>query len=132
MPANVEEFAEATTRAQVDNFIASGVPASGVSCHHHRAARRRRRPRRPGGSPFTTWLTASRARLPVGARCAGAATVSSIAATVATQTPIHAPEGTWSGARLPRRLEAIETVSLGHMDAAGRRELRCVKIMSSP
>ena len=125
------------TRAQVDGFIAAGVPrkrrllnttiVGGTIAAALTAAPA------VGGAPFTTWLTASLGLdSPVWRLLCGAATVSSIAATVATQTlkSTHLEEHVVRALGCRARLEAIETgLSLGHMDVrqAASEYLRCVE-----
>ena len=125
------------TRTRVDTFIAAAIPrkrrllnttiVGGTIAAALTAAPA------VGGAPFTTWLTASLGLdSPVWRLLCGAATVSSIAATIATQSlkSTHLEEHVARALGCRARLEAIETgLSLGHLDVrqAASEYLKCVE-----
>ena len=125
------------TRLQVDRFIAASVPrkrrllnttiVGGTIAAVLTAAPA------VGGAPFTTWLTSSLGlESPVWRLLCGAASLSSIAATIATQTlkSTQLEEHVARALGCRARLEVIETgLALGHLDVkqATTDYLKCVE-----
>jgi MFS family permease len=125
------------TRAQVDAFVASAAPRKrrllNTTIVGGAMAAALTAVPAVGGAPVTSWLTAALGlESPVWRLLCGAASLSSVAATIATTTlkTTHLEEHLARGLACRARLEAIETgLALGHVDLrqATTDYLKCVE-----
>lgn len=125
------------TRAQIDAFVASATPRKrrllNTTIVGGAMAAALTAVPAVGGAPVTSWLTAALGlESPVWRLLCGAASLSSVAATIATTTlkTTHLEEHLARGLACRARLEAIETgLALGHLDVrqATTDYLKCVE-----
>ena len=125
------------TRAQVDAFVAAAAPRKrrllNTTIVGGAVAAALTAVPAVGGAPVTSWLTAALGlESPVWRLLCGAASLSSMAATIATTTlkSTHLEENIARALACRARLEAIETgIALGHVDLrqATTDYLKCVE-----